>query len=160
MAGDSCFSMASIGNTGLIKFREPLPKAQPAEWRRRLRLISHDLDESVCLFKGRSTTTIPAVGPPRRTNASEMIWVEDWERFEQQTPRGGVVIGSAVSLMDKKTSISLLVFSETTGQYQRTGQMLPTKVRDIVEKFSGEWSRIRDKSSLYADPELDPTAHC
>ena len=131
-------------------------KAQPGEWQRQI--INRGSNVSVSLFKGRSPGTVLA-GRFQETNASEMISPKEWEPFAQQEPWEDAVLGDVAFLMDKETTRPILVFAETTDSYQQTGKKLPTNVRQVVDKFKGDWSRIRDHSSLYVDPELDPTAH-
>ncbi|KAF7974515.1 hypothetical protein HWV62_12094 [Athelia sp. TMB] len=131
-------------------------KAQPGGWQRQI--INRGSNVSVSLFKGRSPDTV-FVSRFQQTNALEMISLQEWEPFAQQEPWEDVALGNDTFLMDAATTRPILVFAENNGPYQQTGEKLPTNVRQIVDEFKGDWSRIREHSSLYVDPELDPTAH-
>lgn len=39
------------------------------------------------------------------------------------------------------------------GAYRQTGKHLPECLRELVDELGGDWSRIRDESGRYENPE-------
>lgn len=131
--------------------------SQPMDWEQRIK--DGDAYGSVSLFRGMRDDTGMAAGPHRH-NALEMISVDDWEPFGKlKDASASEDAGGRVEPLEVERSRPLLVFAKRAGaSYRQTGEHLPECLRELIDEFGGDWSRIRDESGRYDDPEGNPNA--